>query len=147
MKNLNLIIILTTFISCNFNKIHENRLTDKEDAEKVINRLYSLTSNVDDSRIYEIFSPKFYKATTKDELKRIIETANSKAGKIGSDSLLVWKTKVLEGTDSKSEYLLTYYVRREQFNTLETFSMEKEKENDSIKIIGYDIKIDNRGSK
>lgn len=69
----------------------------------------------------------------------LIQTENQ-FGKIKNDSLYNWQSLVIEGSNKRAENILRYYVKREIKNTLETFTLEKE--NDIIKIIGYNGNYD-----
>jgi len=42
MKKYVLILIAFVLISCNYNKIYEDRESDKQDARKIINKFYFL---------------------------------------------------------------------------------------------------------
>lgn len=142
MRTLILASCFITLISCNFNEIKKNKEEDKNEAEKVTKLFFSEVKENNKENIYKLFSNKFFEVTNKQELDKIIETANTETGSIKNYTLLGWETTILKGTNPKADYLLTYYVKRRNLNTLETFSMQKE--NNEIKIIGYNIKIDNR---
>jgi hypothetical protein len=89
---------------------------------------------------YELFSNRFFKVTNKEKLNDLFDLTQKEGGAFSDYSLSHWETLVVNGTDSRSEYLLTYYVTREKMNTEEIFSMQKE--GDSIKIVGYKINLE-----
>jgi hypothetical protein len=70
----------------------------------------------------------------------VLDKIENENGKIKNDSLSTWQTLVVKGTNSKSNYLLTYEVDRDFSHTQETFIMQKE--NDTIKIEKYKINFD-----
>lgn len=61
-------------------------------------------------------------------------------GNISNYSLSEWETIVATGANPKADYLLIYNAQRDKINTEEIFSLEKE--NDSIKIIGYKVNLE-----
>lgn len=137
-----ILIVFFCLFSCTFNETQKNKEKDKKEAEKITSLFFSKLKSGKEEDISKLFSDNFFKITPKDDLKKIIKTANSEAGIIRSYSLFGWESTVTTGGNAHSEYLLTYYVKRNKMNTLETFSMEKVGE--EIKINGYDIKIDNQ---
>ncbi|MDC8102987.1 hypothetical protein ACNFU2_20590 [Chryseobacterium sp. PTM-20240506] len=140
IKSSLLILVLLLITSCNFNHIYENREEDKKEAEKITQKFYSLIKANRKEEILKLFSAKFFKATSKDKLIGMIDWTNKEAGSSSNYSLYEWETSVVKGTNSKAEYLLSYYVKRDKINTFEIFSLQKE--TDSIKIIGYEINLD-----
>lgn len=138
MKKILLFITLMLLISCSFNQTFSNRESDRDDAEKISKKIYwELLQGTNKDKIYELFSDKFFEVTNKDQLDKLISDSQQEYGVIKEYNLEHWETLVVKGSNSKSEYLLTYNVTRESGNTKETFSMLKEDEN--IKIVGYHI--------
>ncbi|MGE8434817.1 hypothetical protein [Chryseobacterium joostei] len=65
---------------------------------------------------------------------------NAKCGaQILDTQLTIWETFVSVGTQPKSQYVLSYKVKRNIQNTQEKITLEKN--NDSIKIVGYDVSL------
>lgn len=138
MKKILLLITLTLLVSCSFNQTFSNRVSDKNDAEKISKKFYwESLHGTNKDKIYELFSEKFFEITNKNQLDKLISNAQQEYGVIKEYNLQHWETLVVKGSNSKSQYLLTYSVIRESGTTKETFSMLKENEN--IKIVGYHI--------
>jgi len=138
MKKILLFVTLTLLVSCSFNQTFSNRESDRDDAEKISKKFYwELLQGTNKDKIYELFSDKFFEVTNKDQLDKLISDSQQEYGVIKENNLEHWETLVVKGSNSKSEYLLTYNVTRESGTTKETFSMLKEDEN--IKIVGYHI--------
>lgn len=138
MKKILLFVTLTLLVNCSFNQTFSNRESDRDDAEKISKKFYwELLQGTNKDKIYELFSDKFFEVTSKDQLDKLISDSQQEYGIIKENNLEHWETLVVKGSNSKSEYLLTYNVTREYGTTKETFSMLKEDEN--IKIVGYHI--------
>jgi len=69
-----------------------------------------------------------------------MEKTENEHGKIKDDSLSNWRTFVSKGTNPISEYELTNLVKRDSGQTQEVITLQKE--NDTIKIVGYRIDLD-----
>ncbi|TXI98631.1 hypothetical protein [Chryseobacterium sp. WX] len=140
MKKYTLILIPLLFIGCNFNKTYRNREEDKQEAEKITEKFYSLIKNNNRKEALKLFGEKFFKLTRKDQLNKMLNEINSSCGsKISDTKLTTWETFVSIGTNPKSEYVLLYKVNRNIKNTQEKITLEKN--NDSIKIVGYDVSL------
>ncbi len=140
MKMYTLILIPLLFIGCNFNKTYRNREEDKQEAEKITEKFYSLIKNNNRKEALKLFGEKFFKLTRKDQLNKMLNEINSSCGsKISDTKLTTWETFVSIGTNPKSEYVLLYKVNRNIKNTQEKITLEKN--NDSIKIVGYDVSL------
>lgn len=140
MKKYTLILIPLFFIGCNFNKTYRNREEDKQEAEKITEKFYSLIKNNKRKEALKLFGEKFFKLTRKDQLNEMLNEINSSCGsKISDTKLITWETFVSIGTNPKSEYVLLYKVNRNIKNTQEKITLEKN--NDSIKIVGYDVSL------
>ncbi|MFN4027878.1 MAG: hypothetical protein ACK4IZ_10565 [Flavobacterium sp.] len=139
MKN-NFLFLLITFLlfsSCSYNRQYQNRKTDKEEAERVTVKLYYLLRDKKYKESYALFSPRFLEVTDTVKLREIYNVCLEKLGEIKDQSILSWETNVVEGSNPKSEYLLIYTVKRSRFEAKETIRLEKE--NDTLKIIAYNI--------
>jgi len=138
MKKILLLFCLTLIVSCSFNQTFTNRESDKDDAQKITQKLYwELLYGSNKDKIYELFSDKFFEVTDKDKLDELILSAQQESGVIKEYNLEHWETLVVKGSNASSQYLLTYDVVRESGTTKETFSMLKE--DGIIKIVGYHI--------
>lgn len=140
MKKYLLILISLLLVSCDFNKYYKDREEDKQEAEHVTARFYSLIEENNKPEALTLFSDKFFQVTDRDKLNQMIEDTQREYGKMKNYNLSQWETLVVKGSNPKSEYLLTYNVQRDTVQTQETFSLQKE--NNKIKIIGYKINYD-----
>lgn len=138
-KKLNLIIgfLLILITSCQFNSFNNNSNKDKEDAERVTGQVYALIRLDDYAKTYELFSPKFLQGWDTTQLVDLLRKFDNKLGKVDSIHLDTWNTKVVEGSNPQSDYLLVYTVKRDKFMSKETFGLTKE--NGVIKIYGYKV--------
>lgn len=144
MKKIILLLIGFFLIGCSFNKIYKNRESDKQEAQKVTEKFYSLINDRDLNKqeILNLFGNKFFQVTNNSQFTSILDKVTHDYGKIEHTDLSNWQTLVVEGTNAKSEYLLSYNVRREKMNTFERFTLLKE--NGIIKIAGYSVDVDKR---
>jgi hypothetical protein len=141
MKKFYLLIITFLLISCSFNQTFSNRESDKEDAEKISKKFYwELRYGTNHDKIYKLFSDKFFEVTNRETLDKMITVSENEIGPITECNLVKWETLVVKGSNSKSEYVLTYDIKRSNGKTEETFSMHEE--NGTIKIVGYRINQD-----
>lgn len=127
---------LILFISCNFNTVYNNRETDLQDAEEVA---FELFTNIESGNYKEanmMFSSKFFDHSSESELNALFDSIKT-LGAIKNRQLVDWKTFVIEGSNAKAEYVLRYSSVYPNHQTDETLSMEKE--NDSIKIYGFQV--------
>lgn len=134
-----LLLIPFLLVGCSFNRTYRNRAEDKEEAEKVVSKLYYTLQNGDLQKASKFFSGKFFQVTDKNKFNKLFKKMDE-YGKVSDYNLSKWETLVVEGTNSKAEYVLTYDVKRDSTKMQEVFSMEKE--NDSIKIVGYRVNYD-----
>ncbi|MBP2619398.1 hypothetical protein [Chryseobacterium jejuense] len=139
MKKYILIFITFFLISCNFNSTSQNREEDKKEAEKITERFYYFIKKNDKENAIELISKNLFKVTPKEKFSQILGSCSSECGEIKSYSLNHWETFVVKGTNPRSEYVLVYDVNRTIKNTKEKFTLKKE--NDSIKILGYNIEF------
>ncbi|AZB26285.1 hypothetical protein EG339_17660 [Chryseobacterium bernardetii] len=107
MKKYTLILIPLLFIGCNFNKTYRNREEDKQEAEKITEKFYSLIKNNNRKEALKLFGEKFFKLTRKDQLNKMLNEINSSCGsKISDTKLTTWETFVSIGTNPKSECII-----------------------------------------
>lgn len=145
MKKYILILIALLVISCNFNKTYHNREEDKQEAEKITEKFYDLIKKNERQEAFKLFGKKFFnveqgKITNKEQLGQMLNDINSECGdKISNIQLNTWETFVSIGTNPKSQYVLLYRIKRNIQNTQEKITLEKD--NDSIKIVGYDVSL------
>jgi len=101
---LHILFFISFFLtSCNFNNTYENRESDKQDAQKVVDRFYSLIKQNNREEMSKLFGNNFFKVTNKDKLYQVIDKTENEYGEIQSDSLNSWRTFVSKGTNSFSE--------------------------------------------
>lgn len=135
--------LLTTSISgvgCRVNATYNNQESDKMDAERVIGEFYSLTKNKDYTGTYKLFSEQFFKASDTSKLYNILVATQEKIGPVETLKLGQWETQSIKGTDERNDYILQYVVKRQYFESNETFTLTKE--NGAIKIVRYNINSD-----
>lgn len=141
MKGQICIIITMFFIfSCKneFTVQRKNNQSDKREAEKVMDVYFDNLLLDKESENLLLFSKEFFKVSSKEKMIKENELIKNKLGKVLGKELKHWETSVVSGTSPKSEYLLVYDIKREKFNSSETFYLVKE-ESDSIKIYSYKI--------
>jgi len=134
-------IFTLCLISCNFNKTSINRKSDKIDAEKVTDELYSYIKKKDFTRAEKLFSDQFYAVTNRAGLHDIFQKTNKTLGDYEGRELLDWKTNIIVGTNSKSEYFFVYEVKYQKFKAKETIVMFKE-DDGVIRIVSYNVSSD-----
>lgn len=137
--NVLIFVFVINFCSCNFTSTYHNRPSDKSEAEIVSNQLYDYLAKDQYSDAQFLFSEKFFEITSKDSLRKMFLDIK-KLGKYHERSLVNWETLVMQDSSSKSEYVLFYDVVYEYFPAQEMIRLEKE--NDSIKIVAYQVKSD-----
>jgi len=140
MKRIILSFLLVSLTSCSFDKIYENRKEDKDDAQKITQQLYHLLEENNNDAAFKLFSSNFFQVTSKNKLSQVIDKTKLSYGNIESEKLTSWRTHVATGSNPVSKYEMTYQVTREKGSTQEVITLQKE--NDSIKIIGYRIDFD-----
>jgi hypothetical protein len=122
---------------CTFNSSYQNRENDKKEAEKVTNNFYALLELKQFNQVEKLFSDTFFSIVGQDGLSQVIKRSNEEFGSVVRDSLIEWETRVITGTNSRSDYTLRYDVSRTKKNTIETFSLRGEAK--GIKIVGYNV--------
>lgn len=135
------LIFTLCLISCNFNATNVNDESDKIDAEKVTEELYSYIKKKDFTRAEKLFSDQFYAVTSKAGLHDIFQKTNKTLGNYEERELLDWKTSIIVGTNSKSEYFFVYEVKYQKFKAKETIVMFKE-DDGVIRIVSYNVSSD-----
>jgi hypothetical protein len=140
MKNCLLILTFFFLVSCDYNKIYENRESDKQDAQKVINKFYFLIKQKDKEEVFKLFSNRFFKEVGKERFEQILDKTDNDFGEIKDYALTNSWTQIVEGSNPISKYELSYNVTRDSTRTKEFFKLQKE--NDTIKIISYRLDFD-----
>lgn len=134
-------LIILLLNSCRFNNQYLDRENDKVDAEKISNLFYNDVKNdTINKTTFKIFSSKFWKTTNEVDFPITLKNIQEKLGKIKEIKLDHWNTKVIEGSNPYSLYVLYYLNTYDKFTAKETLTLEKE--NGEIKIVGYDIRSD-----
>ena len=133
-----LILLISIFISsCTFNSSYVDRDVDRQEAERVTVKFFYLLRDKKFNETHSLFSPRFLEVTNKEKINQIFQTSEERLGSIKDQILESWNTNIVKGTNSKSEYLLVYKVKRTKFDSKEKIRLEKE--NDTIKILYYNI--------
>lgn len=132
-----LLIFNLFFISCNVNKVYENRESDRDDAENITKSFYNLMENGEYKNSYALFTKRFFLITDTSKLLALYTQIDNSCGTVSNYSLLNWKTTVVKGAIDSGEYVFLYDVIRKKCKTKETITMKKESE--KIRIISYDV--------
>ena len=140
IKSVSVIFSLTLFFSCSFTATYNNRIEDKDEAQKVADRFYTLLKEGKYDDTYKLLSKRFFQNSDTSELNKMYHITFKKLGAITSDSVAHWETHVVTGTNPSSVYLLYYLVERDKYESKETVSLSKQ--NDTIKIDGYHVNSD-----
>lgn len=137
MKIYSLLFLLLLFmISCDFNTFRENKPEDRQEAEKVTEKFYTLLKEGKKEEAAKLFSNDFFKFSKKSELDQILEWEISESKNMMEYKLADWTTLVVGGSSARSEYTLVYNVQRGKLKTREEFSLQKEKDK-AIRILKY----------
>ncbi len=134
------VAIFGLITSCHFNDQYLDREEDKNDAEKITSEFYKNLQNHDSIALFKLFSDKFWGNTDSIKFYKDISNIEGKLGKLEKIELDHWNTRVVEGTDPISEYVLYYLNKYEKHEAKETINLLKE--NGQIKIVGYNINSD-----
>ncbi|KAB1230979.1 hypothetical protein [Chryseobacterium viscerum] len=140
MKKSILILFSFLFVGCSYDKIYENRETDRQDAEKIINKFYYSIQQNEREETFKLFSGRFFKEVDKERFEQILDKTKRDFGKVKDFQITNSWTQVIKGSNTQSRYELSYIVTRDSTQTKEYFKMQKE--NDSIKIINYRLDFD-----
>ncbi|MBW7870197.1 MAG: hypothetical protein H3C39_03955 [Flavobacteriia bacterium] len=136
MKNHIFLGFIILFASCNLNTVYKNRESDLIDAEKIANELFKNIDSGDFEEAKRLFGSKFFKYSSEKDLNDLFDSIKT-LGEIRNRKLIEWKTIVVEGKNTKSDYLLRYNSVFPNHQAEELISMEKE--NDRIKIYGFQV--------
>lgn len=85
-------IFTLILISCNFNTTNINDESDKIDAEKVTDEVYSYIAKKDFTGAEKLFSEQFLAVTNKAALYDIFRKTNEALGNYEERELFEWKT-------------------------------------------------------
>lgn len=130
--------LLFLLLSCDFKTFRENNSQDIKEAEKVTERYYSLVEKGDKEELLKLFSKDFFESSDKNAVESVIDWQIQESKKPNyTYTLIDSQTLVEEGTDAKSEYVLTYSVQRE-FKTKDKITLIKEND-DKIRIFKYEM--------
>lgn len=135
--------LLFLLLSCDFKTFRENNSQDIKEAEKVTERYYSLVEKGDKEELLKLFSKDFFESSDKNAVESVIDWQIQESKKPNyTYTLIDSQTLVEEGTDAKSEYVLTYSVQRE-FKTKDKITLIKENDN-KIRIFKYEMTSEER---
>ncbi|WP_133119467.1 hypothetical protein [Avrilella dinanensis] len=121
------------------NTVKTDVLSDKEDAEKIAEQLYSNLEKNEYQDAHKLFSSKFFDVTPPDSLNNIFQQIRT-LGDYKHRTLADWSTFSVTGSRSKTEYMLNYVVEYTLYPAQEIIRMEKEE--DEIFIISYEVYSD-----
>jgi hypothetical protein len=119
---------------------HSNNEIDKKEAEEIANKFYYYQETGSLEEIHKLLSKEFNSEEHQTKWNNLIVGTYYNFGKVKNFELDFWSTFVSDGVLEKGEYLLQYYVTREPKHTFENLYLVRE--NDSIKIAGYEVKLD-----
>ncbi|MCD1118143.1 hypothetical protein [Chryseobacterium turcicum] len=135
--------LLFLLLSCDFKTFRENNSQDIKEAEKVTESYYSLVEKGDKEELLKLFSKDFFESSDKNAVESVIDWQIQESKKPNyTYTLIDSQTLVEEGTDAKSEYVLTYSVQRE-FKTKDKITLIKEND-DKIRIFKYEMTSEER---
>ncbi|EJL76039.1 hypothetical protein [Chryseobacterium populi] len=106
MKKYVLILISFLFIGCSYDKIYENRESDKQDAQKVINKFYFLVQENNKKEVFKLFSNRFFQEVGKERFEQILNKTDNDFGKIQDYELTNSWTQIIKGSNPISKYEL-----------------------------------------
>ncbi len=138
MKDYLIIFLTLLLISCNLR--HDNHVIDKIEAEKIANQLYYHLQMEEFDNAEKLFGQKAFEISNREDLKNYFKAAIYQFGNVKNFVLDHWETSVQDGSNPNGQYIFFYYVTRQPKHTFEKLYMEKE--NDSIKIISYEVTLD-----
>lgn len=141
MKHLSILFLIgisTILIGCNIR--HDNHIIDKIEAEEIANQFYYHLQMEDFKSAEKLFSEKAFETNTREDLLNYFKATIYTHGNLSNFVLDYWDTSVIDGKDSRGQYILYYYVTRYPKHTFEKLFLIKE--NDSIKIVGYEITLE-----
>ena len=141
MKTFSIIFSLIFLLSCNLNTTYSNRESDKREAEQITNKLYHYLEMQELEKAESLFSEQFFEVTDRETLNKIFTKTLEECGNLTNFNLEEWTTFIVQGTDSKSEYVLVYKITRHKKNTTERIGLIKE-EDETIKIVSYHVNFD-----
>jgi len=132
-------ISMLFLVGCNVNTVHPNEISDKEDAEKIAEQLFSSLEQNNFLEAQDLFSDRFFEVTPRDSLNSIFERVKT-LGKFKHRTLADWNTFRITGSNPKAEYTLNYVTEYSLFPAQEIIKMERE--DSLIKIISYHVYSD-----
>lgn len=138
MRKIFFVLGFLFFISCTIT--HKDNEIDKNEAEKIANKFYYYQEMGRLSEIHDLLSNEAKTEESLQEWDELIIGAYHEFGKVKNFELDKWSTFTADGLITRGEYLLQFYVTRIPKKTFENLYLIRE--NDSIKIAGYEIKTD-----
>lgn len=135
------LIILSTILLMNCNVRHDNNIIDKVEGEEIANQFYYHLQMEEFDKAEKLFGEKAFEENSREDLKNYFKATIAQFDNLKNFQLDHWETSVVDGSNAKGQYIFFYYVTRFPKHTFEKLYMEKE--NDSIKIIGYEVTLEN----
>src|SRR5690606_8745747 len=116
-------ILIVVISSCNVNRVYENRIEDKKEAQIVINEFYNCLVEKEFKKTFSLLSDSFYYYTDSIALLNTYNLLQDTCGSIQDTSIVAWQTFVIVGTNPMSKYSFLYAVKREKRNTKEIIDL------------------------
>lgn len=138
------LLLTTAFTAChfNFNSSRTNSEEDKQVAEEFLIDYFSNQQMDSTEANFRLFSKELWQVTSREKVKQLFKKRNQLLGRLKSTEIGEWQTEVVSGSDPRSNYRLQYKNKYEKGEAVETFTMQREGANDSIRILSYNINSD-----
>lgn len=126
--------------SCNFNETYSNRTADKEEGQRVTQKLYKLLKENRFDETHTLFSHEFFAASDTADLNGIYRSTIEELGNIKKSTLLNAVTEVVTGTSPSAHYSYVYEIEREDGVSTEKIHLIKE--GNEIKILSLEVHLE-----
>ncbi|MBC8082129.1 MAG: hypothetical protein H7Z21_02855 [Hymenobacter sp.] len=136
------LLLALTLTSCHFNSARTNREEDKQMAEEFMLDYFSNQQMGKTKANLRLYSKQFWEVTPREKMEQLLRKRDQLLGQLKSTEVGEWQTVVVSGSDPSSKYQLRYKNKYEEGNAVETFTMQREGPNDSIRIMSYNISSD-----
>ena len=133
-----LLLILVLFSSCKFSTTFDNRKTDKDAAEKVVDRFYSFLKNQQVDSALNLMHPYLLMSNDPAKLREFLQQTGLQMATIKERKLDHWETKVTEGLERDSDYGL-YYIHSFPSNNLKVSIGLKKDFEQQLKIVNLQM--------
>lgn len=140
-KLLTLFLLSFVLHSCNVTSTRSNNISDKNEGQAIVSLYFQNHDEGNPEANEKLFSQLFLEDAGFEKFLKNQRFTDEKLGEIRWTELQHWETTVVSGTQSSSEYLFVYEVKRAKHNSIESFYLTKD-DSDSIKIQQYKIESD-----